>query len=298
MRLLSSWSFWIWLSVLIRKLSIVSSYPLILEVGVRDTKCFTFNVPPNDDAHMAFLALPGSMDSTVQEFYVDQMYQLSKNRKNPLDPLPRQFSDDPFSGAKDSEDVKYVATAIQKFMDQSKKRRSMMLKIKKPRDPLPVQHDDVPYFIPTIHNHVERYNKKNQKHKERRPQQRRHSAYDPDLDDYSVCFENKDNRPISMIYDMLLVSDFLLDEEEDGKTLTKEHLTPLETELAQSIHTANSIVSEMRFMEKRESRMRLTTTRINSRIRMFSYISLAVLLIITYLQVTYLKRYFKKKKLM
>jgi len=249
---------------------------------------------------MAFLALPGSMDSTVEEFYVDQMYQLGKNRKNPLDPLPRQFSIDPLKRTTNDENVKYVHSAIQKYMDQSKGSHSeVMLRIQKPRDPRPLRHHDMTYFVPTIHNHVERYqeiSRRNQQHGEGRIQQHRHR--DPDLYDYNICFENKDNMPISMIYDMLLVSDFLFDEEEEGKSLRKENLSPLETELAQSIHVANSIISEMRFMEKRESRMRITTTSINSRIRIFSYISVTILLFITYLQVIYLKRYFKKKKLM
>ena len=37
---------------------------------------------------------------------------------------------------------------------------------------------------------------------------------------------------------------------------------------------------------------------INARVRYFSYVSVAVLLVVTYIQVTYLKRYFRKKKLL
>jgi hypothetical protein len=51
-------------------------------------------------------------------------------------------------------------------------------------------------------------------------------------------------------------------------------------------------------MEKREARMRVTADSINSRVRWFGYLSVAVLLVVTYLQVTYLKQYFHKKKLM
>merc|ERR1712216_1080134 len=134
------------------------------------------------------------------------------------------------------------------------------------------------YFKPLVLNHMEKHRRKAGK----------------DIDGYMVCFENRGNVMVRVVFDVVLVSEFFEDDESnDG--IRKEALTPLEAELATSINAANSIVSEMRFMEHRETRMRVTTESINQRIRVFSYISVIVLLTVTYLQVTYLKRYFKKK---
>jgi len=44
--------------------------------------------------------------------------------------------------------------------------------------------------------------------------------------------------------------------------------------------------------------MRKTSESINFRVRFFSYVSVIILGVVTYLQVTYLKRYFRKKKLL
>ena len=76
------------------------------------------------------------------------------------------------------------------------------------------------------------------------------------------------------------------------------HLEPLAQQLADSVRSAQTVINEMRYMERRESRMRHTADSINKRVRNFSYISILVLLVVTYLQVTYLKRYFRKKKLL
>jgi heme exporter protein D len=76
------------------------------------------------------------------------------------------------------------------------------------------------------------------------------------------------------------------------------HLTPLVAQLSQSITAANVVLREMESMQRREGRMRDTADSINARVRYFSYISVTVLLVVTYIQVTYLKRYFHKKKLL
>eukprot|EP00956_Cyclotella_meneghiniana_P040476 scaffold196755_cov43-Cyclotella_meneghiniana.AAC.1 len=35
-----------------------SAYPIITDVDEGETKCFNFNVPEDDDAHMVFMVLP------------------------------------------------------------------------------------------------------------------------------------------------------------------------------------------------------------------------------------------------
>ena len=98
---------------------------------------------------------------------------------------------------------------------------------------------------------------------------------------------------------MVLCSDLPSTDKPESSTFEKkQHLTPLEEALDKSINAANTVIREMKYMEKREARMRVTADSINSRVQYFSYLSVAVLLGVTYVQVTYLKRYFHKKKLM
>jgi hypothetical protein len=106
---------------------------------------------------------------------------------------------------------------------------------------------------------------------------------------------------------MHIVMDSVMTSEEYGigddalsedESFQGSHLTPLAEQLQESLAAAKSVIKEMNYMERRESRMRLTTDSINARVRYFSYISVGVLLAVTYVQVTYLKRYFHKKKLL
>jgi len=125
-------------------------------------------------------------------------------------------------------------------------------------------------------------------------------------DMFEVCFINKNSwkRPhdVDIIFDTILQNAVDDDDAEVAamkrKVVRKEHITPLEEQLDESIERAEDILDEFKYMEKRERRMRKTADSTNARIRSFSYISIAILLAVTWLQVTYLKGYFRKKKLM
>jgi hypothetical protein len=93
---------------------------------------------------------------------------------------------------------------------------------------------------------------------------------------------------------MVLVSE----NADDDVVTTKEHLTPLEEQLGESIQAAQTILKEMRYMEKREARMRMTSESIFTKVSWFSVLSVVILLGVTFVQVRYLKNYFRKKKLM
>ena len=180
-----------------------------------------------------------------------------------------------------------ILNEMNKFMDSKGRHSGVTLKVQKPKHPRPLRQQELSWFNPVVMNHVERFHNKKQQ-------------WDPNnkLEGWSICFESTADEQIHIAYDIVLVSENPADDDETGGAPLKKHLTPLEEELAGSISAAQSILNEMRYMEKREARMRLTADSINDRIRYFSYISIGVLLTITYLQVSYLKRYFKKKKLM
>jgi p24 family protein delta-1 len=146
------------------------------------------------------------------------------------------------------------------------------------------------YFAPTVINYVA-HSTSQRRHK--------HRMEEDNLEGYGVCLFNLgDRKQMQVIYDMVLLSEIEQEEVQRHRLEKEEHLTPLENTLEASINAANGVLREMKYMEKREQRMRQTADSINTRVRWFSYFSIAVLLGVTFIQVTYLKRYFKKKKLM
>jgi len=225
---------------------------------------------------MVFLAVPDEVESAVEAFFIDQIVRMNKERKHPSAPLPRDFStrwqeDDTVSEAIKGYQTQYSMSA----------RSKVMLRITKPGTPRPLRQQEFQFFRPVILNNVEKFQK----------------ARGGNTESYQVCFENTDEKNVHVYFEFILMSQHEV-EEPDASIMTKVHLSPLEADLAATIDAATSIVSEMKYMERREERMLLTTKSINGRVRTFSYISVGVLLIATYLQVSYLKGYFKKKKLM
>mmetsp|Transcript_62833 Transcript_62833/g.74347 ORF Transcript_62833/g.74347 Transcript_62833/m.74347 type:complete len:140 (+) Transcript_62833:326-745(+) len=134
------------------------------------------------------------------------------------------------------------------------------------------------------------------------------SRYSKDTDTefmYEMCFNpTTTSQAVYIMFDFMLKSEYedaKMEEEEKQdrkakKVIKKHQFTPLENNLQTSVNKANRIVSSMRFMESREARMRETAESIHSRIKHFSYLSIAVMLVVTFFQVVYLKNYFKKKK--
>lgn len=158
-------------------------------------------------------------------------------------------------------------------------------------------HHEIParLFYPTVLNYLGRTtDAKAHVHR---------SGSEGNLEGYGICFLNMHrSAETRVMFDIALISDKPYDTEDgsDGKAqFSKDaHLTPLEMSLDESIRAATVVLREMDYMEQREARMRQTAESINTRVRWFSYLSVSILLSVTYIQVSYLKRYFHKKKLM
>lgn len=249
------------------------AYPIITDIDRSFTKCFNFNVPDDDDAHMLFIALPDGADDEVEEWFSTQMHDMTrKGSANFMKQLPNvskeiheKISDDEFNG-----------------------RSNVYLKLTVPKRPV-LRHQMFMWYAPVVVMNVVKASQRGQnKNKNTQPP-----------GGYSVCFENKNSdQGVRMLFDVVLMSDNGQDEELQNKIIKKEHLTPLETNFQEGIKAANTILSEMKYMERREARMRHTAESTNAKIRLFSYVSVIVLLGVTWLQRTYLRSYFKKKKLM
>lgn len=237
------------------------------------SQCFNFNVPDDDDAHMVFISLPHEVDNDVEEWFSTKMYDMTrKGSENFMKTLPEvsqeihnKINDDEYNG-----------------------RSNVYLKLTVPKRPV-LRHQMFMWYSPVVVMNVVKASQRGQKNnKNVRPP-----------GGYSVCFENKNSdQRVKVIFDVVLTSDEGQEDELQNKIIKKEHLTPLESNFKEGIRAANTILNEMKYMEKREARMRHTAESTNSKIRFFSYASVFVLLGVTWLQRTYLKSYFKKKKLM
>jgi p24 family protein delta-1 len=258
-------------------------------------QCLRLNIPEDDDAHMVFVAIPSSTyDETEGEIpkfisnykemeghFFNQVLELSKTRKKAT--LAQRFPKDP------PEDIK---AAMDNFIEyfEGEIKSGCQLKLSNPESSS-TRTMDAFWYTPLVVNHVRKAVRARQNEREASP-----------LEGYSACLSNtNDDYPLRVIVDSVMMSeefgvgDDALSEDE---AFQGSHLTPLAEQLAESMAAAKSIIKEMNYMERRESRMRLTADSINARVRYFSYISVGVLLLVTYIQVTYLKRYFKKKKLL
>lgn len=256
-----------WLAVLIPQ---SSAFPKITDVHEATSKCFNFNVPDDDDAHMVFIALPESVEEEVEEWFSAQMDEMTrKGSTNFMKTLP-QVSKEIHAKIKDEE-----------YNNKS----NVYLKLTVPKRPA-LRHQMFMWYAPVVIMNVVKASQRGQKKNA------------PPAGAYSVCFENKNSSNVRILFDVVMMSDEGQDEELQNKIIKKEHLTPLETNFQDGIKSANTILNEMKYMERREARMRHTAESTNAKIRLFSYISVIVLLGVTWLQRTYLKSYFKKKKLM
>jgi hypothetical protein len=224
---------------------------------------------------MVFVALPAKISWELEDWVMSQVRQMTKNR-NPDGSLPTRFLE------QEPQDEKLKKEFLTWFEEDKSLKTSLTLNIHKPRAGV-VKEEELLWYRPVVLNHVVRSQKQ--------------WEADTTLGGYSICFDNEyEEDHVHVAFDMVLVSEEIDDDE--VPLTTKEHLTPLEEQLGESISAAHVILKEMRYMEKREHRMRMTADSIHSKIRLFSYLSVIILLTVTYVQVTYLKRYFKKKKLM
>lgn len=249
------------------------AFPIITTCEKSSTKCFNFNVPDDDDAHMVFIALPEDTDGEVEDWFSTQMNEMTRkgsaifmqNLPEVSKQIHEKISDEEYNG-----------------------RSNVYLKVSVPKRPV-LRHQMFMWYAPVVVMNVVKASKRGQK---------KTSQTQPP-GGYSLCFENKNkDQRVSILFDVVLMSDEGQDEELQNKIIKKEHLTPLETNFQEGIKAANTILNEMKYMERREARMRHTAESTNTKIRIFSYVSVVVLLAVTWLQRTYLRSYFKKKKLM
>jgi hypothetical protein len=258
-----------------------SAYPVILQVEEETERCFQINIPEDDDLHIVLLPLPDAdeiEDDSVEAWYVEQVYKMTKSKVEEKGLGHNRLPDEP---------PKHVSEVTSEFLE-NKWGAHAPIKVRMNIISFEGQKGMTNYrskfFTPLVINRVTKAGRNL-----------------PDVESVEICVTNtEEGEGYHIIFDSILDSEEI-DEPEEGKKPTfqkDQHLTPLEESLEKSIQAARSVMREMDYMEKREKRMRVTSESINSRVQWFSYLSVAILVVVTYVQVTYLKRYFHKKKLM
>lgn len=267
----------------------VTGHPMIIELQENEERCINLNIPEDDDAHLIFLPLPSEAEATsewikkyedLEQYFLDQIIKLTKSRMHSA--LPRQFPNDPPSN------IRGIMDELVHEWYEGETNSLASVKLTNPHTK-GTSSLETHWFQPLVLNHLRRVLRHNQQ-RDKAP-----------LEGYEICISSKNEEvPILMLVEHVMISDDLDDEEESqsGLMFKSEHLTPLQDQLDASIRAANSVIRELNLMERREKRMRKTADSINWRVRNFSYLSVIVLILVTFFQVTYLKRYFKKKKLL
>mmetsp|Transcript_25278 Transcript_25278/g.30573 ORF Transcript_25278/g.30573 Transcript_25278/m.30573 type:complete len:286 (-) Transcript_25278:225-1082(-) len=250
-------------------------YPIISDInpGYED-KCFTYTIPEHDDVHLVFLAIPSLESNEIEAHYVDAIHSLSKDGgENMLGELP-SLPDHLEKEISDKDGKTGLVALVSNIRDEKGRR-------------------DRPHFlhyhVPLIMRHVTRH-------------VNRKDRVSLALDGMMICFEGmKMEQEVTVIFDVVLVSDDSHDkvnEKLEKKISQKEELTPVQDNLRLSIRAASRVLAEMGTVSQREYLMRQGADKRNRGVTFFSYLSIGILLATAWLQITYLKSYFRKKKLM
>jgi p24 family protein delta-1 len=293
---------------------VADAYPMIAHIEEDHARCFRFNVRDHDDAHLIVVALPNEEQypdkaanwNELEAWYVQQLYEIGQKKSKKVG-LATQLADAPEAVARKKSEF------LQKNAGAHESSPILVRITDNPGAEAPVYKGkfNAKYFTALTVNHLKRYMRGNQPRPAHEGSAGATSGHEENLEGYGLCFTNLNKEHMTyVVFDVVLDSDvptdprMLLDASKAADSAPKtdfdkdKHLTPLERSLDQSIASANAVLREMRYMEKREQRMRQTSDHINQRVRWFSYLSIGVLLVVTYIQIGYLKRYFHKKKLL
>lgn len=241
-----------------------TAYPILFEAVHNDRTCMDINIPDGDDAHLVFLPMSEDIDAELEDWFITEVGELTR-------PESTQFLRDL------SRLPIHVSNKLQKYRARSK----VTLTIEEDGSKPVTKNQALTYFRPTFIKNLAENSR----------------GWNENRGNYRLCVAARGSGDIRVIFDAIKISEY--QKKKDKKHLIKkEHLTPLEKAFEESASIAKTVIDEMHYMEKREQRMKKTADGTNSRVRYFSYISISILLGVTYIQITYLKGYFKKKKIL
>mmetsp|Transcript_6703 Transcript_6703/g.7272 ORF Transcript_6703/g.7272 Transcript_6703/m.7272 type:complete len:276 (+) Transcript_6703:70-897(+) len=252
-------------------LQVSYSYPIIFEATSNQVQCIDLNIPDGDDAHILMLPISDDTSPEAEDFYVSEMAELSRHQSSQflkeLNPLPSNLD----------EEIK-----------RSSRNSKVSITVKDPSGKSTKNYPLTHFKLLKILN-VAKTMRAMVKH--------RNPGWDQNYGQYNICVRVSGRAHVRLLFDAVKISEYL-EKMQKQHVLKKDHLTPLEEAFDEGIALAKSVLDEMYYMEKREIRMKQTTDGTNSRILYFSYMSIFILLAVTWIQINYLKGYFKKKKVL
>ena len=222
------------------------------------------NIPDGDDANLVFLPLPEDIEVEAEDWFVTEMSEITRVNSN-------QFL----------KDLSKIPPHITQLLKKHKTPSKITVHVEEEETKSLARNQALTYFRPTVIKDISKSGK----------------GWDVTRGNYRICVNARGSGDVRVIFDVIKVSEY--QEKIDRKhVVKKEHLTPLEKAFDDSSAMAKSILDEMHYMEKREIRMKRTADGTNGRIKWFSYFSIVILVGVTYFQMTHLKGYFRKKKIL
>ena len=220
----------------------------------------TLNIPDDDDAHLIFMLLPEDFDNEAEDWFITEMSEMSRHDSV-------QFL----------KDMSKMPDNIHNAVRAHKSRTTAQVRIQGGKRPKTLRLN---YFKPTIERNIAK-----------------NVEWNPNVGGFEICIPPiRGKEDIRIIFDHIIESE--VEASRDSGVITKEHLNPTQNALATTLFKTQSVISEMNYMKRREARMKETADSTNARIRYFSFISITILLGVTWVQISYLKGYFKKKKVL
>lgn len=230
------------------------------------------NIPDGDDAHLLFIPLNEDIDEQSEDWFISSLADIARHDSQRFLkdlPTPHQHPTYVKDNSKrlTARNAK-VSVSVELVDSHPPSSRTLQLE---------------PFRLTKLQNIAETLTKT--------------KGWDESRGQFELCFYARGHQNVRILFDVVKLSEYM-EKYHKKHTIRKEHLTPLEESFEESIGMAHSIIDEMHYMEKREARMKQTTDSTNSRIRYFSYLSVIILISVTYVQIGYLKNYFKKKKIL
>jgi hypothetical protein len=222
------------------------------------------NIPDGDDANLVLLPLPENVDPEVEDWFYTELTEMAR-------PSSVQFL----------RALSKIPKEISKNIDYHGPRSKVNVNVEEEETKTLARNQALTYFQPTFIKDITKSGKE----------------WAITKGNYRICVHSRGASGVRIIYDVIKVSEYK-DKIERKHMVKKEHLTPLERAFDESSASAKSIIDEMHYMEKREIRMKKTADATNARIKWFSYVSMSILIGVTWFQMTHLKGYFRKKKIL
>lgn len=264
--LLSFLFFTIWYKVFTCTVS-VSGHALTYTVAKRTTKCIHLNYMGTDTETLDMIFIPLSVDEDQEvEDYYAKFLSKYESYSYPRIPSSHEIPID-------------IQEKAKNYGKEERKLRVDIVVFEPDDERLRVRNS---YSLPMTYH---------------KPSIRKVVKFISNID---VCFANNSFQKVQMLFGVYNFDDDMQEYSqgmERADIITKDHLLPINKSLKQLQRTGNKINRQFSNSSNKERKIKKTTDSINHRVRLFSYLSVFLLLGTAMGQFFFFRYYFQKKKL-